>query len=112
MDDTSNKKSFDHCDTFYATPPTKRVASIACHKSTIMTSKASGIETTLPTNIHQRSNASNGNPTKLVVTEAGREIDKRLDKHETYVFYFLVSFFFLTCYLVMNSVALWVSAPS
>lgn len=29
----------------------------------------------------QRQNA-NGNPTKFVVTEAGKEADKRLDRHE------------------------------
>lgn len=34
--------------------------------------------------LRQRANAT-GNGTKLATTEQGREIDQRLDKHESYV---------------------------
>jgi len=45
---------------------------------------STAVKTTGPSGLHQRKSGS-----KMVITEAGKAADKRLDSHETYVFFFL-----------------------
>lgn len=49
--------------------------------------------------LRHRTNAT-GNTTKVVITEKGREIDQRLDKHETFVHPSRVITRQLTCFFV------------